>query len=512
MTQTIRTRMARGALLLAATTALTALTLAPAWADKASNTLNVAFAAEPEPLDTYKIAGREGLILARHIYDGLLYKDLDSGEIVPALAESWAFTAPQVMEFTLRQGVTFHNGAPFSADDVVETLNAVVKPEYGTRYSISVDWIESVEKLDDHRVRITMSKPFAGAIEMLADALPIYPHEFFAENGSAGMAATPIGTGPYRLVAQEPGVRYELERFAEHYAGSPKGDASIERIVVRTIPEMNTQYAELMSGALDWIWRIPPDQAERLEGRVQIISAPIMRIGYVGFAPEALGGDSPIADKTVRQALIHATNRGAIVDAFAGGASEVLDTACNPAQFGCLQDVVSYDYDPEQARAMLAEAGYGEGFEIDMVFAAMPRPMAEAIAADLAQVGVTLTLNEQQYAAGVGKWRAKDLPAFFSNWGSYGIGDTAFILSNFFGGGADDLVQDAELAGWLTTADSASDRALREENYAKAVQKIAEEAYWMPMYNFNVNYGLASDLAFTPHPDEFARWWLASWN
>jgi peptide/nickel transport system substrate-binding protein len=499
-----------GLVALATSTAL--LLGSPAYADKASNTLNVAFAAEPEPLDTYKIAGREGLILARHIYDGLLYKNLDTGEIVPALAESWEFTGPLTMEFTLRQGVTFHNGAEFSADDVVETLNTVITPEYGTRYSISVDWIESVEKLDDYKVRINMSKPFAGAVEMLADALPIYPHEFFAENGSAGMAATPIGTGPYRLLSQEPGIRYEMERFDGHYADSPKSGATIDKIIVRTMPEMNTQYAELMSGDLDWIWRIPPDQADRLEGRVQIISAPIMRIGYVGFAPEALGGESPIADKRVRQALIHATNRGAIVDAFAGGASEVLNTPCNPAQFGCEQDVTTYEYDTEKAKALLDEAGFADGFEMEVVFAAMPRPTAEAVAADLANVGVTLELNEQQYASGIGQWRAKEVPAFFSNWGSYGIGDAVFILSNFFGGGADDLVQDSELADWLAVADTASNRDIRLENYSKAVKKIAEEAYWMPMYNFNVNYGLSNDLNFTPHPDEFARWWAASWK
>ncbi|MGH1445533.1 MAG: ABC transporter substrate-binding protein [Cognatishimia sp.] len=484
----------------------------PVLADKASNTLNVAFAAEPEPLDTYKIAGRQGLILARHIYDGLLYKNLDTGEIVPALAESWEFTGPLTMEFTLRQGVKFHNGADFTADDVVTTLNTVITPEYGTRYSISVDWIESVEKLDDYKVRINMSKPFAGAVEMLADALPMYPHAFFSENGSAGMAATPIGTGPYKLVSQEAGIRYDMELFEGHYEGSPKGGATIDKIVVRTMPEMNTQFAELMSGDLDWIWRIPPDQASRLEGRVQIVSAPIMRIGYVGFAPEALAGDSPVADKRVRQALIHATNRGAIVDAFAGGASKVLNTPCNPAQFGCEQDVAKYEYSPEKARALLAEAGYADGFELEMVFAAMPRPTAEAVAADLAKVGVTLVLNEQQYSAGIGKWRAKELPAFFSNWGSYGIGDTAFILSNFFGGGADDLVQDADLAKWLGEADTASDRDVRAENYSMAVKKIADEAYWMPMYNFNVNYGLSSELNFTPHPDEFARWWMASWK
>ena len=132
--------------------------------------------------------------------------------------------------------------------------------------------------------------------------------------------------------------------------------------------------------------------------------------------------------------------------------------------------------------------------------------------ADLAKVGVTLILNEQQYAAGVGQWRAKELPAFFSNWGSYGIGDAAFILSNFFGGGADDLIQDPQLAEWLTTADTASDREVRAENYSMAVKEIVDQAYWMPMYNFNVNYGLSPDLSFTPYPDEFARWWEASWK
>ncbi|MEM8852189.1 MAG: ABC transporter substrate-binding protein [Pseudomonadota bacterium] len=505
----------RGASSLAALMAAAAISVLPvntAHAGKADDTLNVAFAAEPEPLDTYKIAGRQGLILARHVYDGLLYKDLDTGEIVPALAKSWERTGPLTMEFDLREGVTFHNGAAFSADDVVGTLNTVIKPEYGTRYGISVDWIESVEKLGDYKVRINMAKPFAGAVEMLADALPIYPHEYFAENGSEGMARNPIGTGPYKLIEQEPGIRYVFERFDDHYEGSPKGTPAIKNIVVRTIPEMNTQYAELMSGQLDWIWRIPPDQASRLEGRVDVISAPIMRIAYVGFAPLANGGDTPVANADVRRALIHAVNREAIVEAFAGGASKVLNTPCNPAQFGCAQDVATYDYDPETAKAMLSDAGYGDGFEMEMVFAAMPRPVAEAVAANLADVGVTVELNEQQYAAGVGKWRAKELPAFFSNWGSYGIGDVVFILSNFFGGGDDDLIQDKELQEWITTADTATDRDKRLENYAKAVKKIAAEAYWMPMYNFNVNYGLSKDLNFTPHPDEFARWWLASWK
>ena len=102
---------------------------APAIAGKADNTLNVAFALEPEPLDAYKIAGREGLILARHVYDGLVYKEIGTGEFKGALAESWFRPDPITIEFKLRTGVKFHNGADFSADDVVTTLATVIKPD-----------------------------------------------------------------------------------------------------------------------------------------------------------------------------------------------------------------------------------------------------------------------------------------------------------------------------------------------------------------------------------------------
>lgn len=496
----------------AAAVAFVGLSTQPVLANKADDTINVAFALEPEALDTYKIAGREGLILSRHIYDGLLYKDLDTGEIKPALAKAWRFVDSKTMEFDLREGVTFHNGAKFSADDAVYTLNTALDPAYGTRFRIAIDWIEKVEKVSDFQIRIRMAKPFAGAVEMLADALPIYPVEHFKSGGSAGMAAKPIGTGPYRLTEMTPGVRYAFERFDGHYAGSPKGRPAISKIVVRTIPELNTQLAELMAGKLDWVWRVPPDQARRLTGSVQVVSAPIMRISYVGLTVTGKGKDFPTKNVLVRRAINHAVNREAIVRAFAGGASQVLNTACNPKQFACSQDVARYAYDPEKAKALLAEAGLSAGVDLEMIFAAMPRPVAEAISSDLAKVGIRVTLNEQQFAAGVQKWRAGEIPAFFTNWGSYGIGDVAFIISNFFGGGADDLVQDKEVIELVIAADTSQDSSLRQANYAKALKKIADQAYWLPMYDFNINYGLSSSLVFKPHPDEFARWWLASWK
>ncbi|MBL8672218.1 MAG: ABC transporter substrate-binding protein [Alphaproteobacteria bacterium] len=501
--------------LFVASAALALLALPPgAEAGKADDTLNVAFSAEVEPLDNYKIAGREGLILTRHVFDGLLYKDMDSGTFKPALATAWKFTSPTAIELDLRQGVTFHNGEAFDADDVVYTLTTIADPKYGTRYKIVIDWIKNVEKLDKFKVRINMSKAYAPALEMLADNLPIYPNEYFAQAGSQGMAAKPVGTGPYRLVEFTPGTRYVLERFDGHYAGSPKGKPAIKRIVVRTIPEANTQYAELLTGKLDWIWRVPPDQAKRLAANpaVQIVSGGIMRIGYVHFNVAEKAKKFPTGNVKVRQAIMHAVNRQAIIDAFVGGASKVVHPACNPAQFGCATDVKQYAYDPAAAKKLLAEAGFPNGLDIELMFAAMPRPQAEAIAADLGKVGIRVTLNEQQYAAAAPKWRAGEVPMVLGNWGSYGIGDVAMILGNFFAGGADDLVGDAEIKAWIDTGDTATDPAVRKDAYAKALKKIADNAMWMSLWDFNVNFGVSKDLAFKPYPDEFARFYRAAWK
>jgi len=499
-----------------ATIALAGLTAfaAPAMAGKSDDTLNVAFASEAATLDNYKIAGRHGLIIARHLFDNLLYKDLDAGKIVPALAESYKFINELTIEFKLRKGIKFHNGEPFDADDVVYTLNTVSSKEYGTRYRITVDWIKNAEKVDSHTVRLNMAKPYALALEMLAGPLPIYPNEYLKSVGPSKFGAAPIGTGPYKLVDITPGTRWKLEKFADYYKDSPKGQPKIGKIDIRVLPEPNTQYVELLTGKLDWIWRVPPDQIKKLEAspKVNVLSAPIMRIGYIHFNVNAGKGDFPTRKKEVRQAIMHAVNRQAIADAFVGGSSKVVHTACNPAQFGCIQDVTQYPYDPEKAKALLAKAGYKDGFEIELVVAATPRPQAEAVAADLAKVGIKVRVNEQQYSAAATKWRAGESAMTFSNWGSYGMGDMALITSNFFAGGADDLVKDDDLKKWLTTGDSSSDAAVRKENYAKALKEIADNAYWMSMWNFNLNYALNKDLNFTPHPDEFARWFKSSWK
>lgn len=483
-------------------------------AGKADDTLNVAFGADVTTLDNYKETGREGLMLARLLYDSLIYKDMATGEFKPELAKSFKVVDDTTIEFELREGVKFHDGTPLNADDVVYTLNLVSSKEYDARYQIAVSWIAKAEKISDRVVRLSMKTPYPLALEMLAGNLPIYPKAYYEKVGSQGMAVKPVGTGPYRLVEMTPGARFVFERFDDYFSGSPKGRPGIRKIVVRVLPEANTQYAELISGQLDWIWRVPPDEARNLTRyeNVEVKPTQIMRFAYIGLNPNFADGKSPLADRRVRRALNHAIDRQGIAKALVGGASQAINSPCNPLQFGCAPDVTAYKFDPEAAKRLLAEAGHPEGFALELTVASNPRAQAEAVAANLAKVGVRVTLNMQQSAAALTAWRGGKVPMLFLNWGSYGIGDVGLSVSQFFEGTADDLVKDPGVIATLKSADVTMDRAVRAAAYKKALQRIADEAWWVPLWTFNVNVAQNKALDFALDADEFARFFHAKWK
>lgn len=493
---------------------LTSLFGGKALASRADDTLNAAFLGEVATLDNYKETGREGLILARLIYDSLLRKDFATGEFKPELAESYRQVDETTIDFKLRKGVRFHNGEVMTADDVVYTLNLVSSPQYQARYQIAVEWVEAAEKLDDHSVRLKLKKANPLALEMLAGNLPIYPKKYYEAVGPAGMGVKPVGTGPYRVVDITPGTRFVLERFDDYYPDSPKGKAQIKRFILRVLPEPNTQYAELMNGGLDWIWRVPPDDARNLarNPKVEIRNAEILRFAYVALNPRYDGGRSPLADVRVRRAINHAVNRQAIVKALIGGASRVLYTPCHPAQFGCTTEVEKYPYDPARAKQLLAEAGYPNGFKIEFVISSMPRVQAEAIAADLAKVGIQLTLNEQQYAPATTMWRENRAAMLMRNWGSYGIADAGLATGQYFSGTGDDIYKDPELVDPVQKANASVDRGFREAAYVKAARHVAEQAYWLPLWTYSVTTAQNKELEVSLNPDEFIDFFRARWK
>lgn len=495
-------------------TALALVAFTPAFADKSDDTLRMAFLKELESVDNYFNSAREGILISRAVWDGLLFRDKDTGEFNGNLATEWEWIDDTTIEFKLREGVKFHNGEPFNADDVVYTVNYVTNPENGVKVGSNVNWMESAEKVDEYTVRINLKAPFPPAEEYLSSVVVMYPDEYYAEAGPNGMALKPIGTGPYKMDNVEPGKLYELSRY-EDYHDSPKGEAGIGKIEVKTIPDMNTQVAELFNGGLDFLWNVPADQAEKLaemDDRFDVVNAQAMRVGYITMdAAGLVDPDGPMTNKLVRQAISHAIDRQAIVDALVKGSSEVINSGCAPIQFGCETDVATYDYDPEKARELLAEAGYPDGFTIEF-YAYRDRPYAEAIMGFLNEVGITTNFNYLQYSA-LREARTKDeVPISFQTWGSYSLADVAAITGEFFNGGDLDDAQDAEVVDWVEKAGSTTDREEREALYSKVHNKIADEAYWVPLWTYNVNYVLSKELSFTPTDDEVIRFADFAWK
>src|SRR5215813_11107994 len=181
-----------------ATMVLNAVLIAtPAFAGKKDDTLNIAWDQPLDIADAYFNTSREGILAARMIWDQLIERDPDTFEYKASLATAWRWVDDLTLEFDLRRGVTFHNGQPFDADDVVYTFNFVVDPANKVLNMTNVGWMKSTEKIDQYKVRIHLKAPFPAALEYVAGPMPIYPHKYFAEAGPQGMAPKPVGTGPY---------------------------------------------------------------------------------------------------------------------------------------------------------------------------------------------------------------------------------------------------------------------------------------------------------------------------
>jgi len=505
----------------AVSVAVSALTMgmAPSQAGKSDDTLNWATDREVAVVDPYYNNTRELVIQGQVGWDGLVLLDPATGSYNPLLATKWEWKGNTAIEFELRKGVKFHDGSDFDADDVVYTVNFVSKKENGVLTQRNVSWMKDAEKLGSHKVRINLVKPFPAAFAYLSNAVFMMPSGHYdkapakADGKKDYAAVKPVGTGPYKVVDIKPGEYILWEKNADYFEGGPKGTPSIGKIRFRTIKEMNTQIAELLTGGLDWIWDVPKDQAERLEGQggITVTSAKTLRVSYLAFDVDGDSGQDFFTKKKVREAFAHAINRESITKNLVGPAASVIHSACHPDQFGCTDDVKKWDYDPEKAKKLLAEAGYPDGFEFDL-YAYRQREFTEAVIGDLAKIGVKAKLTFLQYR------KLRDLvwkgqtPVNHMTWGSGSVPDVSAITSHFFSGGRDDPAKDKEVIAALAEGDNSTDPEVRKAAYKKALAKISGEVYWLPMFTYAKYYAYSKDLNFAPTSDEIPRFYAASWK
>ncbi|MDX2203359.1 MAG: ABC transporter substrate-binding protein [Hyphomicrobiaceae bacterium] len=494
---------------------LAAAVAAPAAAQKAADTLRIVFRDAVPNVDPYYNSQRTGLVLAHQAWDTLVHRDPDSFDLKPLLATDWKLLNDTTLEFGIRQGVKFHDGSSLTADDVVYTLNTVSNPDSKVATPSNYNWIDKAEKLDEFRVRVTLKRPTPAALEYFALVMPIWPKAYREKVGAEGYAKAPVGAGPYRITKVETSASVEFERFDGYWQGSPKGKPAIRRMVVRFVPDAATEMTELLSGRIDWLWNMNPDQFDSV-GRMPNLKAEraeSMRIGYMSIdAAGRSGADNPLTKLKVRQAIWHAIDRETIAKQLITGGSRVPPAPCFPTQFGCDGDVaMKYDYNPAKAKQLLAEAGYPNGFDTEMVTYILP-PWAASLQNYLQAVGIRAKLTQLQVAAAIQRaWRG-ETPLYAGSWGSYSVNDVSAILPNMFGGGNDDYARDPEVQKLLTAGGSTNDPAARKQAYSAAIKRLTEQAYWVPLHTYVTTYGYSKQLNFKPYRDELPRFYLASWN
>jgi peptide/nickel transport system substrate-binding protein len=485
-------------------------------AQRNADTLRIVFRDAVPNIDPYFNSQRTGLILGHQAWDGLVHRDPETFRIVPALATEWRWVNGTTLEFTLRQGVKFHDGSAFSADDVVYTLNTVSNPDTRVATPSNYAWMERAEKTGDLSVRLHLKRPTPAALDYLALVTPVWPKAYRERVGAEGFSRAPIGTGPYRITRVDVASIVEYERFDGYYLDGPKGRPAIRRITARFVTDAATELTELLAQRVDWIWNMNPDQVANVNRlpNLQAVRQESMRVGYL--LPDAAGrsgAGNPMTNLKVRQAIFHAIDREAIAERLVGGGSRVPYAPCYPSQFGCVAEAaVRYDYDPAKARQLLAEAGFPNGFDVELTSYVQPRQWSEAVQNYLQAVGIRARLNLIQVAAQIQRaWRG-ELALSMGSWGSYSVNDVSAILPNYFSGGNDDYSRDPELIRLIEEGGSSNDEEARLRAYSAAIRRITEQAYWVPLHTYVNVYAFSRQLDFKPHRDELPRFYLAKWK
>lgn len=445
-----------------------------------------------------------------NIYDGLLFKEPD-GSISPALAESWQRVDDVTWNFTLREGVTFHNGEPLTPEAVAFTINRILDPEVESPIRRGFSFIESIEITSeitgDNTFTITTTSPQPLAESYFAELL-IIPPAYFQEVGADVFAENPVGTGPFVVTNWQRDVAVELVANEDYW----RGVASIPALEFRPVPEAMTRFSSLAAGEADLVVNVPSSLVASIQSnedlRLETVAG--ARVIFVGINTLL---DTPLQDPLVRQALNYAVDVDAIIAGILGGLATPTTTLLTDIDLGYNAELSPYPYDPDRARALLAEAGYADGFTVRLETPngryVSDVQVAQAIAAQLEDVGITVDFAVREYGAYVGDLFSGNAPdLFFLGWGN-AVFDADFILYPLVR--TDELLSfysNETLDALLDEATSSVDPAARQEIYEEAVALLQEEAPFIFLYKQQDAYGVSERLNWQPRADEFL--WLYS--
>ena len=341
------------------------------WAQPAigAGTLKVAVPSNLNTLDPAKTKIGEEYIVNFLVFGGLTEIDRD-GRVKPDIAERWTSSDDlKTWTFYLRKGVKFHSGREVDAQDVITTVKRIQDKETGSVTRVNFELIERMEAVDPYTVRFYLKAPYAGLADIFSDRQArIVPRDKLDT-----LARAPIGSGPFKLKAFVPGDRVELEKFADYYV---QGVPQLDQVILRIMPESAAQAAALETGEVDLVWNLPLESIDQFKKNPNIAIDSVPTSTWDGIIMN--GAHKPFNDSRVRRAIALAIDKKAMVELALFGYGTPTHTMIPPGHPYYNNDVKITGPDIAQAKKLLAEAGYPDGFTITM-YTPVGRPTRERI-------------------------------------------------------------------------------------------------------------------------------------
>lgn len=454
-------------------------------AQAASRTLVVGASVFPDSLRP-GVSSFASESLLKQTNEPLVARD-NAGNINPALATSYTQLDDLTVQFKLRQGVKFHDGSDFTADDVAFTINYVLDVRNGYGLLARIAPVTGITVVDPHTVNITTRAVFPTLLMGLSSVL-IQSKAYFDRVGIAGLQARPMGTGPFIFERWTPGDRYQLNANRTYWDGAPKFD----RLVIREIPDPGTRIASLVAGETHIVEEVPIDlipQVERssLAKVDEIVSTAGLVLTYDVRVP-------PFNDPKVRLAFDYAVDKDAIRREILKGRGEVLQgQLLTSTSFGFNPNIRARPFDPDKARALLREARYNPRTPVAISTQSgkyvSDVDICNAVAGMLTNVGVNATVNVVEGGVFMQMQNAfRTGPMYMIGW--YSLGDADFATVWFTQGGRRAIWNNDEYERLFLAARSTNDREVREQAYHRMMAILHEENPSMFLLGLPSLYGV----------------------
>lgn len=417
------------------------------------------------------------------IYENLTWVDYDV-IAQPQLAESWEITDDVVYTFKLRQGVKFHNGKEMDAEDVKYSLERQLDPEVGSAGRGDLVMIETIEVIDKYTIRITLKEPTGPFLAALGGRYNAIIPKDSAPTGDT-LRRVAIGTGPFMVEEFTPAQRLVLTKNADYWeAGKPL----LDKLIIQVVPDEQTAIAGLRAGTIDVVAIEDAQNFLMIQNDPSLVSkrTPAIKIDTL----ELPGDIEPVDDPLVRKAILLALDKEAIMQAGIMGLGQVIGIMPPAMTYWALSpdELPNQQRDVEQSKALLAEAGYPDGFDMTLriiVGYATMSANAPIIAANLKDVGINVTVETVDLGVWIEDWRALREPITLNAWG--GFMDPDLLFYRHFRSPP----QGMDFRRWnnpiadelLDKGRSTVDPAERKQYYDEVQRLMAEEAICIPLYS-----------------------------